>query len=114
MIAASTIATAHAEPAPIDDGSGPRDVGASIDDGSGTPGPSYDEPVTIPSVGPAPEKPGPGATQDEWDDYNAAVAEHDRQVNARAQAQALEAARIAAKAYAECLARNHDNDTEVC
>ena len=59
MIAASTIATAHAEPAHIDDGSGPIS-------------------------------------------------------NARAQAQALEAARIAAQAYAECLARNHDNDTEVC
>lgn len=60
MIAASTIATAHAEPAPIDDGSGPISNGAPIEDGSGTPGPSYDEPVSIPSVGPAPIHTGPG------------------------------------------------------
>lgn len=33
---------------------------------------------------------------------------------ATAHAEAQEYARLAAKAYAECLARNHDNDTEVC
>lgn len=114
MIAASTIATAHAEPAPIDDGSSPRDVGAPIEDGSGTPGPSFDEPVSIPTVGPAPVHPGPNATDDELDQYNAALAEHNRQANARDRAEAQEYARLAAKAYRDCLARNHDNDTEVC
>lgn len=113
MIAASTIATAHAEPAPIDDGSSPRDVGAEIDDGSGAPGPSFDEPVSIPSVGPAPVHPGPGATPQEIADYKAAVAEHDRQVNARTQAQSLEAARIAAKAYRDCINAGGDQD-RVC
>lgn len=98
MIAASTITTAHAEPAPIDDGSGPISNGAPIDDGSGTPGPSFDEPVSIPDV-----------TADKTTDPD----EYQRQVNARAQAQALEAARIAAKAYRDCINAGGDQD-RVC
>lgn len=44
-------AAAYAEPASIDDGSGPREVGAQIEDGSGTPGPNYSVPNPKPSRG---------------------------------------------------------------
>lgn len=98
--------------AAIDSGSGPRTAGAEHEDGSGAPGPSFDTPVSIPSVGSAPEKPGKDATEEELKAYEKALAEHERQVNARSQAEALEWARIQAKEYRECLAR--DNENEVC
>ena len=112
LVAASCAVPAWAEPASIDDGSGPREVGAQIEDGSGTPGPSFDEPVSIPSVGDAPTKPGPGATPDEVKAYEKALAAHEAQVQARDRAVALERARQIAKEYRECIARAHEN--EVC
>ena len=111
-VAAMLAAPAHAEPAPIDDASGAIDNGAHIEDGSGTVGANFDEPVQIPSVGAAPVHPGPGATQDELDDYKAAVREHDAQVQAQQNARGQEHARLAAKAYRDCLARANEN--EVC
>ncbi|GKU42225.1 hypothetical protein [Mycobacterium montefiorense] len=112
LVVASCAVPAWAEPAPIDDGSGPRTVGAEIEDGSGTPGPSFDEPVSIPSVGDAPTKPGPGATPDEVKAYEKALAAHEAQVQARDRAVALERARQIAKEYRECIARA--NPDEVC
>ncbi|KXP08065.1 hypothetical protein AXK57_16410 [Tsukamurella pulmonis] len=103
---------AAAEPASIDDGSGPREVGAKIDDGSGTPGPSYDTPVSIPSVGEKPEKPGEDATPAEIRAYEKALAAHEAQVQARDRAVGLERARQEAKRYRECIARG--NDAEIC
>ncbi|MGC5027449.1 hypothetical protein ACLQ3K_22095 [Tsukamurella sp. DT100] len=114
----TTPAAAWADPAgagggaSIDSGSGPRTAGAEHEDGNGVPGPSFDTPVSIPSVGSAPEKPGKDATEEELKAYEKALAEHERQVNARSQAEALEWARIQAKEYRECLAR--DNENEVC
>ncbi|CAM3739125.1 hypothetical protein ACXYTP_19155 [Tsukamurella ocularis] len=103
MVAASCAVPAWAEPAPIDDGSGPRSVGAEIEDGSGTPGPSFDTPVSIPSVGEKPSKPGPGATPAEVEAYAKALAAHEAQVSARTQAESLERARQIAKAYRDCI-----------
>lgn len=103
-------APAFAEPAPIDSGSGPRSVGAQIDDGSGVPGPSFDTPVSIPSVGDKPEKPGEDATEEELKDYEKAVAAYERQVNARTQAEAQERARQIAQAYRECINAPGDGD----
>lgn len=111
-IAASCGTPALAEPAPIDDGSGPRTVGEPAEDGSGTPGPSFDEPIDIPSVGSAPTHPGDDATDEELEAYDAAMRDHRQQMQARANAQGLEAARRAAKAYRECVARANEN--EVC
>lgn len=105
LVAASCAVPAWAEPAPIDDGSGPRSVGAQIEDGSGTPGPSFDEPVSIPSVGDAPTKPGPGATPAEIKAYEKALAAHEAQVQARDRAVALEHARQEAQRQQECAAR---------
>lgn len=103
-------APAFAEPAPIDSGSGPRSVGVQIDDGSGVPGPSFDTPVSIPSVGDKPEKPGEDATEEELKDYEKAVAAYERQVNARTQAEAQERARQIAQAYRECINAPGDGD----
>lgn len=103
LVAASCAVPAWAEPAPIDDGSGPRSVGAEVEDGSGTPGPSFDTPVSIPSVGEAPTKPGPDATPDEIEAYEKAVAAHEAQVFARTQTESLERARQIAKAYRDCI-----------
>lgn len=57
-VAVGVPGVAWAEPASIDDGSGPRDVGARIDDGSGVPGPDWSVPAEKPSRGdfPAGEK----------------------------------------------------------
>lgn len=90
--------------ASIDSGSGPRDVGAKIDDGSGTPGPSYDTPISIPSVGSKPEKPGPGATPAEVQAYDKAVKAYEQRVWDRKVAEGAERARQIAKAYSECVA----------
>lgn len=110
MIFATPVA--HAEPAPIDDASGPRTVGAEPKDASGTPGPSFDEPVPIPGVGDQPTKPSNNATAEENAAYKKARAAYEAQVAARDRAVALEHARQAAKAYRECIARNNTN--EVC
>lgn len=114
-LAAMIFATpvAHAEPAPIDDASGPPTAGAPVEDGSGTPGPSFDEPVSIPSVGATPTKPGPNATPAQVKAYEAAVKEHDRQVTARMIAQAAEQARQEAKRYRDCI-NNNPSNTKVC
>lgn len=112
MIFATPVANANAAPAPIDDGSGPRSVGAQIDDGSGTPGPSFDTPVSIPSVGEKPAKPDDDATEEEVEAYEKALAAYEAQVQARDRATALERARQIAKEYRECIARA--NPDEVC
>lgn len=112
LVAASCAVPAWAEPAPIDDGSGPRSVGAQIDDGSGTPGPSFDTPVSIPSVGEKPAKPDDDATEEEVEAYEKALAAYEAQVQARDRATALERARQIAKEYRECIARA--NPDEVC
>lgn len=110
--------TAHAEPggtgggAQIETGSGPRTAGAELDDASGTPGPSFDTPVSIPSVGDKPEKPGKDATDEELEAYEKAVASYEQRVFARSQAEALEHARQEAQRYRDCLARGNEN--EVC
>ncbi|MDP0398709.1 hypothetical protein [Tsukamurella strandjordii] len=111
-IALAAPAAAYATPASIDDGSGPRDVGAHIEDGSGTPGPSFDEPTDIPTVGPAPTKPDKNAPQSEWDAYQQAKQNHDQQVQERANAISSERARQEAKRYRDCIARG--SDTEIC
>jgi hypothetical protein len=108
MIAASTIATTHAEPAPIDDGSGPREVGAQIDDGSGAPGPDHRTPIDIPSVGPAPVKPDASAPQSEWDKYAQDKRQHDTDVQARENAIALERARVQAERQKDCTRTDHE------
>lgn len=105
-----TPAAAFAEPAQIEDASGTGPSGAaSIQDGPGTPGPSFDEPISIPSVGAAPKapkKPGKGATPEEkkayaeaMEKYADAKAEHNRQVQAREAAKSLEETRKKDKAY---------------
>lgn len=113
-LAAMIFATpvAHAEPAPIDDASGPPTAGASIEDGSGTPGPSFDTPVSIPGVGEKPTKPDDDATEEEVEAYERALAAYEAQVQARDRATALERARQIAKEYRECIARA--NPDEVC
>lgn len=110
-IVAGIGAPAWAEPANIDDASGPRDAGAEVKDGSGTVGADFDTPTEIPSVGPAPKKPKADATEKEVAEYKTAVAEHERQIQARMQAKGTEHARLAAKAYRECIAHADENET---
>lgn len=106
---AAPVPSAGADPgtgggASIEDGSGPRSVGAEVQDGSGTPGPDFSTPIDIPSVGPAPEKPDEDAPQEEWDRYTEAKQRHDMEVRVREGRIALEEARLKAKAYRDCVA----------
>lgn len=107
-VAVGVPGVAWAEPAPIDDGSGPRDVGARIDDGSGVPGPSFDTPVSIPSVGEKPVSPGEDATEEEKEEYARALASYEAEVAARDRAVASERARQIARAQKECTRTDHE------
>ena len=89
--------------AQIETGSGPRTAGAEHEDGSGVPGPSFDTPVSIPSAGSAPKKPGKDATEEELKAYEKAVAAYEQRVHDQSQAEALERARQIAKEYRECI-----------
>lgn len=98
-------APAYAEPAQIDDGQSPRDAGAEIKDGSGTVGYDFSEPGSKPYVSPAPDKPGKDATEEEKAEYAKAKEKHDAEVAAaEASYRGSEYARLAAKAYRECIA----------
>ncbi len=88
---------------------GVRDSGAPIG-AIGTGGPDFSTPVSIPSVGPAPEKPGPGATPAELKAYERAVAEHRSQVQARENALALEWARQQAIAARQAPSANDEGE----
>lgn len=104
-LASAAHGIAGAEPASIDDGQSPRDVGASIESGSGTPGPSFKTPIDIPSVGSAPKAPASDASQAEWDKYAQDKRMYDQSVQERTNAIALEDARKKALAQKESTKR---------
>ncbi|WP_019204602.1 hypothetical protein [Tsukamurella sp. 1534] len=102
---------ATAEPASIEDASGTGPSGAAQhEDGSGTPGPSFDDPIDIPSVGDAPEKPGPGATPEELEAYQEAVKAHEAAKLSKMIAEGAERARKIAKVQKECTERGDVGD----
>lgn len=99
---------AAAEPAPIDDGSGPIGNGTQIDDGSGAPSPDHRTPIEITTVGPAPEKPAKDAPKKEWDAYREAKQRHDTEVRVRENRIALEEARKQAERQRDCTRTDHE------